>query len=32
MRHVSAQVDLHQVRMRLVRSGGQWLVTGVDAL
>lgn len=26
------QVDLNRVRMRLVRSGGQWLVSGVDAL
>jgi len=26
------QVDLNRVRMRLVRSGGQWLVSGADAL
>jgi len=32
MRHVSAQVDLNRVRMRLVRSGGQLLVSGVDAV
>ncbi len=26
------QVDLNRVRMQLVRSGGRWLVSGVDAL
>lgn len=26
------KVDLNRVRMTLVRSGGQWLVSGVDAL